>query len=121
MIAATVQETDLAGHAQNPVRYANRIEMVDQYLPEILRKMTDQDLLMISADHGNDPTIGHNQHTREKTYLLAYHKKLSPVNIGERKTLADIAATSADYLGLRNTENGSSFLHLMQKGKEETD
>ncbi|MDR9802010.1 phosphopentomutase [Bacillus paralicheniformis] len=121
VIAATVQETDLAGHAQNPVRYANRIEMVDQYLPEILRKMTDQDLLMISADHGNDPTIGHNQHTREKTYLLAYHKKLSPVNIGERKTLSDIAATSADYLGLRNTENGSSFLHLMQKGKEETD
>lgn len=120
MIAATVQETDLAGHAQNPVRYANRIEMVDQYLPEILRKMTDQDLLMISADHGNDPTIGHNQHTRENVFA-GLSQKLSPANIGERKTLSDIAATSADYLGLRNTENGSSFLHLMQKGKEETD
>ncbi|MDI3409943.1 hypothetical protein QKW52_03960 [Bacillus sonorensis] len=94
--------------------------MVDRHLIEILEKMTEQDLLMISADHGNDPTIGHSQHTREKTYLLAYHKKLSPVNIGERKTLADIAATSAEYLGLEHTENGSSFLQIMKKGKEET-
>ncbi|MEC1538360.1 phosphopentomutase [Bacillus sonorensis] len=120
VIAATVQETDLAGHAQNPERYADRIEVVDRHLIEILEKMTEQDLLMISADHGNDPTIGHSQHTREKTYLLAYHKKLSPVNIGERKTLADIAATSAEYLGLEHTENGSSFLQIMKKGKEET-
>ncbi|XBO86686.1 hypothetical protein AAGG52_04470 [Bacillus licheniformis] len=79
VIAATVQETDLAGHAQNPVRYANRIEMVDQYLPEILRKMTDQDLLMISADHGNDPTIGHNQHTREKRICWLITKNYRPL------------------------------------------
>ncbi|AXI38308.1 phosphopentomutase [Bacillaceae bacterium ZC4] len=117
VIAATVQETDLAGHAQNPARYADRIEVVDRYLPEILEKMTEQDLLIMSADHGNDPTIGHNQHTREKTYLLVYHKQISPVKIGERKTLSDIAATSAEYLGLNKTENGTSFLQILQKGK----
>jgi len=115
VIAATVQETDLAGHAQNPERYANRIEVVDTYLPSLLEKMTDEDLLIMSADHGNDPTIGHNQHTREKTYLLAYQKTGKSVDLGERKTLSDIAATGADYLGLDKTENGSSFLPLLQK------
>ncbi|GIO26952.1 phosphopentomutase [Ornithinibacillus bavariensis] len=115
VIAATVQETDLAGHAQNPERYANRIELVDQYLPALLEKMTDEDLLIMSADHGNDPTIGHNQHTREKTYLLAYQNTARSVAIGERDTLSDIAATGADYLGLDRTENGTSFLPLLEK------
>lgn len=114
VIAATIQETDLAGHAQNPERYANRIELVDRYLPEIIENMTDEDLLILSADHGNDPTIGHNQHTREKTYLLAYQKTVEPVSLGERKTLSDIAATGAEYLRLDKTENGASFLPLIK-------
>ncbi|WP_340002225.1 phosphopentomutase [Oceanobacillus sp. FSL K6-0127] len=114
VIAATIQETDLAGHAQNPERYADRIELVDRYLPEIIEKMTEQDLLILSADHGNDPTIGHNQHTREKTYLLAYQKQKEPKYLGERETLSDIAATGAAYLGLDRTENGTSFLPLIK-------
>ncbi|GIN87360.1 phosphopentomutase [Heyndrickxia sporothermodurans] len=109
LIAATVQETDLAGHAEDPERYADRITLVDQYLPSIIKKMTDEDLLIMSADHGNDPTIGHSQHTRERTYLLAYNKQLAPINLGEGKTLSNIAATAAEYLGLRSTENGSTF------------
>lgn len=119
VIAATVQETDLAGHAQNPSRYANRIEVVESYLPTLLEKMHEDDLLIMSADHGNDPTIGHNQHTREKTFLLAYHKQFLPVNLGERNTLADIAATAAEFLGLTNIENGTSFLPLMQQLRKE--
>lgn len=115
VIAATVQETDLAGHAQNPIRYADRIEVVESYLPALLDKMTEEDLLIMSADHGNDPTIGHNQHTREKTYLLAYHKQLKSVCVGQRETLSDIAATAAEYLGISNIENGTSFLSLMQQ------
>lgn len=115
VISATVQETDLAGHAQDPIRYADRIQMVERYLPEILKKMTSGDLFMISADHGNDPTIGHSQHTREKTFILAYHKQFPAVNIGERKTLSDIAATAVDYLGLPKTENGTSFLPIMSQ------
>ena len=65
LIAATIQETDLAGHAQDPERYANRISLVDQYLATILEKMTEHDLLIMSADHGNDPTIGHSHYTRK--------------------------------------------------------
>lgn len=114
VIAATVQETDLAGHAQNPIQYAERLQIVENYLPTILERMTEDDLFIISADHGNDPTIGHSQHTREKTFVLAYHKRMSPVNIGERKTLSDIAATAADYLDLEKPENGTSFLTLMK-------
>lgn len=110
LIAATVQETDLAGHAQDPDRYANRIELVDTYLTEVFHRMTEDDLLIMSADHGNDPAIGHSQHTREKTYLLAYHKGWDPINIGERDTLSDIGATAAAYLELHPTENGESFL-----------
>ncbi len=119
VIAATVQETDLAGHAQDPERYADRIHVVESFLPKLLEKMKEEDLLIMSADHGNDPTIGHNRHTREKTFLLAYHKQFKPVNLGNRTTLSDIAATAADYLDLGNVENGTSFLSLMQpRGKE---
>lgn len=109
LIAATVQETDLAGHAQDVERYAQKIMTVDHYLKTILEKMTAQDLLILSADHGNDPTIGFSQHTREKTFLLAYGKTLNSVNLGERDTLSDIAATVADYLNVSAPENGESF------------
>lgn len=119
VIAATVQETDLAGHAQDPERYADRIEVVDRYLPQIFANMKDDDLLIMSADHGNDPTIGHSQHTREKTYLLAYHKQWEPVYLGERRTLSDIAATAADFLGLKEIENGTSFLPLLEQKRKE--
>ncbi|MFF2501073.1 phosphopentomutase [Peribacillus sp. NPDC058075] len=117
LIAATIQETDLAGHAQDPERYANRISLVDQYLATIVEKMTEQDLLIISADHGNDPTIGHSQHTREKTFLLVYNKLLKPMNLGERETLSDIAATAAEYLGLDATENGTSLYNIKESNK----
>ena len=109
LIAATVQETDLAGHAQNVDRYAEKIMIVDRYLEKIIAQMTADDLLMISADHGNDPTIGHSQHTREKTFLLAYGKSLNSVDLGERDTLSDIAATAADYLEVSAPDNGKSF------------
>lgn len=109
MIAATVQETDLAGHAQDANRYAEKIMCVDRYLQVIIDKMTDEDLLIISADHGNDPTIGHSQHTREKTFLLAYGKTLAPINLGERDTLSDIAATVTDFFDTGCPANGTSF------------
>ncbi|WP_085522088.1 phosphopentomutase [Tuberibacillus sp. Marseille-P3662] len=109
LISATVQETDLAGHAENVERYAQKIMTVDRYLETILDNMTEEDLLIISADHGNDPTIGHSQHTREKTFLLAYGKKYHSSHLGERETLSDIAATVTDFFNLDRPENGHSF------------
>lgn len=110
LVAATVQETDLAGHAQDVNKYAEKVMIVDKYLGVILGKMTDEDLLIISADHGNDPTVGHSQHTREKTFVLVYGKKLSSQNIGERDSLSDIAATVAEHFHVSNPENGRKLL-----------
>lgn len=115
LIAATVQETDLAGHAQDVNLYTKKIMMVDKYLSDIIANMTKDDLLIISADHGNDPTIGHSQHTREKTFLLVYGKELSSNYLGERQTLSDIAATIAEYFNSSNPENGQSFYDLLKE------
>lgn len=110
LIAANVQETDLSGHSQNPKRYAQKLMMVDEYLSKVIETMKNEDILIITGDHGNDPTIGHSHHTREKTLLLVYGKKLKAVDLHERATLSDIAATIADYFGVDSPENGESFL-----------
>ena len=114
LIMANVQETDLAGHSQDVEKYAEKLKLVDDYLPKIIDKMKGDDILVITGDHGNDPTIGHNHHTREKALLLVYGKKIRPVKLGERKTLSDIGATIADYFGVEKTENGESFLNMMK-------
>jgi phosphopentomutase len=113
LIAANVQETDLAGHAMDASRYAERLMTADLYLKSILEQMKEQDLLIITGDHGNDPTIGHSHHTREKALLLVYGKELKAVNLGERDTLSDIGATIADYFGIQKPEHGRSFLNLI--------
>ena len=110
LISATVQETDLSGHSQDIERYAVKINTVDAYLSILLEKMTPNDLLIITADHGNDPTIGHSHHTREKVFILAYSKGYEIKNIGERNTLSDIGATVCNFFGVSTCENGVSFL-----------
>ncbi len=115
LIAATVQETDLAGHSEDVEGYAGKIMLVDRNLEYVFDKMTEEDLLIISADHGNDPTIGHSQHTREKTFLLVYGRKYSSVYLGERDTLSDIAATIADFFGVSRPENGKSFFDMLEE------
>lgn len=116
LVAATVQETDLAGHAQDPVKYGEKLQLVDRHLGMILERMKEEDMLIITADHGNDPTIGHSQHTREKTLLLVYGKNLASGDLGERRTLSDIAATIADYFESPFPQNGESFYHYLKKG-----
>lgn len=113
LIAATVQETDLSGHAQDVERYAEKLMIVDKYIGKIMDKMSENDMFMITADHGNDPTIGHSQHTREKTFILTYGKRLKNVYVGKRKTLSDISATIAEYFNVEKTENGISFLNTL--------
>ncbi len=117
LIAANVQETDLAGHSQDPVRYADRLKTVDTFLPHILENMEDEDVLIITGDHGNDPTIGHSHHTRERTVLLVYGRKLKKVNLGVRPTLSDIGATVAEYFKVDLPESGNSFLNEVLQNK----
>lgn len=115
LIAATIQETDLAGHAENPRKYGDLLKMADDWLGQFIPRLESGDLLIITGDHGNDPTIGHSQHTRERTPLLVFGPDLNLVDLGVRSTLADIAATFADHLGVERPENGSSFYSLLNK------
>jgi phosphopentomutase len=110
LIVANVQETDLAGHEQDVERYANLLHMVDDLLPHILELLAPGDALFITGDHGNDPAIGHSQHTREYTPVIVYGPRISPVPLGVRTSLADIGATAADILGVLPLGSGTSFL-----------
>ncbi|MBF4695213.1 phosphopentomutase [Fusibacter ferrireducens] len=110
LIAATVQETDLAGHAQDVALYADLIERVDEGIGKIMEKMTGDDLLIISADHGNDPCAHHSQHTRENTFLLSYQKGHTACDLGTRKTLSDMAASIATFLEIEPCKNGTNFI-----------
>jgi phosphopentomutase len=110
LIVANVQETDLAGHEEDVPRYARMLRTVDERLPELLDRLRPGDALFITGDHGNDPTIGHSQHTREYTPAIAYGPAINPVPLGVRATLADIGATAGDILGVPPLGSGHSFL-----------
>ncbi|MCW2736852.1 phosphopentomutase [Nocardioides sp.] len=109
LIVANVQETDLAGHEQNTARFARMLAVVDQRLPELIAQLSIEDVLFITGDHGNDPTIGHSQHTREFTPAIAYGPAVEPCSLGTRGSLADIGATAAQWLDLAATSSGTSF------------
>jgi phosphopentomutase len=110
-----VQETDLAGHKEDSLWYKEVLEQSDQFLETFIKELGDEDLLIITADHGNDPTVGHSNHTREQTPILIIGKQILPVFIGERATMADISATMAEYVGIGAPEYGTSFLQLIKK------
>ena len=109
-ICVNIQETDLAGHAENPEKYAEILKISDDYIGKIMGKITDDDILIVTADHGNDPTIGHSRHTRENVPLLIYKKNLKNTFIGIRDSLSDIGATASEYFNIEMPQNGKSFL-----------
>jgi len=108
-----IQETDLAGHAENVDWYCRLLNETDQWLQDFIPQMREEDILIIMADHGNDPTIGHSNHTREYVPIFIVGKKVKPVYIGMRETLADVGATLCDFYGLPKTKEGESFLDLI--------
>lgn len=100
----------LFGHRRDPEGYAAALEHFDARLPEIMAAMKDGDLLIITADHGNDPTFRGSDHTREYAPLLVYGRAAKPgVNLGTRGSLADIGQTIAENFGLE-LPAGESFL-----------
>jgi phosphopentomutase len=100
----------LYGHRRDPEGYARALEHFDARLPEITSAMRDGDLLIITADHGNDPTYRGTDHTREYVPLLVYgSRSRAAVNLGTRASLADIGQTVAENFGLR-LGAGESFL-----------
>lgn len=113
-VCTNVQETDLAGHSQNSDWYRRLLEIADEKLATMLSLLGEEDILLVMADHGNDPNIGHNKHTRENVPLLVYRQGVCGVNLGLRKTLSDVGATVCDFFGVKAPQNGSSFLSLLK-------
>jgi phosphopentomutase len=101
----------LWGHRNNTADFAKGLEYFDFRLPEILRLIGDTDMLMITADHGNDPTTPSTDHAREYVPLIAWQKHfLAGRNLGVRKCFCDASATIAEFFSLLSTGRGVSFL-----------
>lgn len=92
----------LWGHRRNPIGYGEELERFDIKLGELLTKLTEKDLLIITADHGNDPTYKGTDHTREKVPMLIYSPQIAEgKNLGEENTFAVIGATIAENFNLK--------------------
>ncbi|GIO29101.1 MULTISPECIES: phosphopentomutase [Paenibacillus] len=102
----------LYGHRRDPQGYGQALEDYDARLPEVFAKMTDDDLLIITADHGNDPTYRGTDHTREYVPLLVYSPRFKNggSELALRNTFADLGATVADNFKVTMPEYGTSFL-----------
>ncbi|ANS74909.1 phosphopentomutase [Paenibacillus yonginensis] len=106
----------LYGHRRDPKGYAGALEVFDCALPDLMAATGEQDLLIITADHGNDPVHAGTDHTREYVPVLIYGPSLKQPGggIGVRATYADLAATIAENFGIQGTGLGESFLKELQ-------
>ena len=99
----------LYGHRRDVKGYARALEAFDRRLPEIEKHLKVNDVVIITADHGNDPTWEGTDHTREQVPLLVFGKKIKSGNLGQRNTFADVAQTLAEMFKLEPFEYGTSF------------
>lgn len=111
VVITNVQQTDLAGHQQDPERYVEVLEMADAFLSEWVREMVPGDRLVVVADHGNDPLVGHGKHTREYVPVLAarvtgHAEESARMTCANLKSLADVGASAAKVLGLEDGRIG---------------
>ena len=97
------------GHRRNPAGYANALEDFDARMPELLGQMRCDDLLVITADHGCDPTWLGSDHTREQVPVLLYGDNIAPGSAGVRTGFADVGATVASFLDLPALDAGTSI------------
>ena len=107
-------DTDmLYGHRRDPIGYARALREIDAALPAIAGKLRDGDVLVLTADHGNDPTFPGTDHTREYVPLIAYApSRASGADLGVRGSFCDLGATVADFFGVRS-ERGATFLRAV--------
>ena len=111
LIFANLVDFDmLYGHRNNPRGYANALEAFDQRLPEIMTVLKSDDVLIITADHGNDPTTPGTDHSRERVPILIYGDRVKKnYNLGTRDSFADLADTISDLLQIPWDSAGGSF------------
>lgn len=107
----------LYGHRNDAQGYAKALMEFDSRLPEIMDSINDDDILIITADHGCDPTNPSTDHSREYIPIIVYGKRVTPgVNLGVRSTFADISGTILEFFNLPSTGEGTSFLKQIVKG-----
>jgi len=100
------------GHRRDVEGYKRCLEEFDVKLPDILSYLKNDDVLILTADHGNDPTYKGSDHTRESVPVLIYGNKIRKgINIGTRNSFSDISATIAEMLNVKSTGNGESFMN----------
>ncbi|MDH5255939.1 MAG: phosphopentomutase, partial [Gammaproteobacteria bacterium] len=111
LIFANILEFDQSwGHRNDVPGFAAGLRELDQALPGLLKRVREDDLVIFTADHGNDPTTPSTDHSRERVPLLVYGPRVRPVPLGERSTFADIGQTVAEFLGAAPLDAGRSFL-----------
>nr|MBP7255011.1 phosphopentomutase [Negativicutes bacterium] len=111
LIMANLVEFDsLYGHRNDVEGYAKALELFDKELGSLLPMLKADDLLIITADHGCDPTTASTDHSREYVPLLLYNEHLQGKNLGTRKTFADVAATIATNFNLKKMKYGENLL-----------
>ncbi len=98
------------GHRNDPYGFAAALKQFDDFLPGFLLKLDGSDRVIITADHGNDPTTPGTDHTREYVPLLFLNKNETGKDLGIRKTFSDVAKTAADFFDIKNALQGTSFL-----------
>lgn len=101
----------LWGHRNNPLAFAGGLEEFDRRLPEVMELLQEEDILILTADHGCDPTTPSTDHSREYVPLLVCGESIAKgKNLGVRESFADVGATVAEIFGIKGTGNGKSFL-----------
>jgi phosphopentomutase len=98
------------GHRNDVAGFHQGLRELDAWVPRFLGRLRDEDLIILTADHGNDPTTPSTDHSREAVPILAVGPKVRPVRLGERRTFADMGATVADVFGVGPLAAGTSFL-----------
>ena len=103
----------LYGHREDPVGYYEGLKIIDDGLDKLISVLNDEDIIIITGDHGTDPTDGKTDHSREFVPFVIYKKNLKPKYIGEGNTFSDIASTISDIYKIENIFPGkSSANHL---------
>lgn len=101
------------GHRNDVAGFHQGLRELDAWIPRLEARLRRDDLLILTADHGNDPTTPSTDHSREAVPVLVLGPRVRPVALGERATFADLGATVADYFGVPRLEAGTSFLREM--------
>ncbi len=110
LVFVNLVDTDmLYGHRNDYVGYKNALEEIDSYLGIFIPLLKENDMLIITADHGCDPTVKGTDHTREKVPVLVYQKNTPAKNLGVRTSFCDITKTVLNYFGIENSFDGEEF------------